>query len=421
MKKIFFLIGFVAIFTLNVFSQINIFNLQRVYNGTASWGITTTDNGYVFILKGGGLILKSTNNGAQYSYSNTPLTYPTGNYLYLKIFANSNSLFLCTYGDNAGVFYGRGVYRSDDFANTWVKKNNGLGADTNVVSFAVLANGAILVFTYNYTAKKVFRSTDNGETWTFIKNVDNAWGANVTVKSATEAYMCDDEIYKSIDNGASWTDITPTSGPAASGLNRIQISSAGVLYGNQNYSLLKSTDGGSTWTTIITTGIQSSIYLSNLFKIPGDTFIIGYTNSPYDLLYSTDECVTWNTLWDQGSLGNLLISSTGYLFATMSAIGIYRSALPITASHSGVEEYSLRNSFNIYPNPFTNILTICLNKNVPELGVIEIIDLRGEIIYSSYQMIQQLNEIDISNIPSGIYFIKTRTSESTYVERVIKM
>jgi hypothetical protein len=74
----------------------------------------------------------------------------------------------------------------------------------------------------------------------------------------------------------------------------------------------------------------------------------------------------------------------------------------------------------IYPNPTSGRFTI---KNI-ELKMtkckLEIYNVLGEKIYSKSNYDQQIsNEIDISNSPKGIYFVKIYDGEKFYSEKIM--
>jgi photosystem II stability/assembly factor-like uncharacterized protein len=62
----------------------------------------------------------------------------------------------------AGTFEGGGVYRSTDNGESWTLTINGL-ANTYVLALATNADGDIFAGT---GGNGIFRSTDNGDTWT---------------------------------------------------------------------------------------------------------------------------------------------------------------------------------------------------------------------------------------------------------------
>jgi hypothetical protein len=77
----------------------------------------------------------------------------------------------------------------------------------------------------------------------------------------------------------------------------------------------------------------------------------------------------------------------------------------------------------IYPNPGTGIFT--LDINVPKPGIIQlkISDLMGKTVYSSELQSSGLpitRQIDLSTLPSGIYFLNAGNSQGQTQQKIVK-
>jgi hypothetical protein len=80
----------------------------------------------------------------------------------------------------------------------------------------------------------------------------------------------------------------------------------------------------------------------------------------------------------------------------------------------GIEENEKSNSFAIYPNPANSV--IHFNLPSPELYFCEIFNVIGE------KLISKINErnIDISGLSEGIYFLKIKQGNESYVQKLLK-
>ncbi|KJD31114.1 hypothetical protein PW52_16835, partial [Tamlana sedimentorum] len=73
--------------------------------------------------------------------------------------------------------------------------------------------------------------------------------------------------------------------------------------------------------------------------------------------------------------------------------------------------------FNVYPNPATNIVSI---KNAKALNAeVEVLDLNGRILLNK-NATNNLTEINISNLKTGMYLFKIKTQDNEFVKRVVK-
>ena len=83
----------------------------------------------------------------------------------------------------------------------------------------------------------------------------------------------------------------------------------------------------------------------------------------------------------------------------------------------GVDEMVNDLDFNVFPNPFSNKFTITSAVNFE--AQLHILNVLGEDVYS--QVIKaKSTEINMSNIPKGIYFIQISTSQNTISRKIIK-
>ena len=77
-----------------------------------------------------------------------------------------------------------------------------------------------------------------------------------------------------------------------------------------------------------------------------------------------------------------------------------------------VEDNSITNEITVYPNPASDVIKI-LNDNNLNITNVEIIDLTGRTVLST----DNANDIDISSIPEGQYFVKI-IGETTIVRKL---
>lgn len=286
----------------------------------------------------------------------------------------------------------------------------------------------------------------------YIKSPQNIWaiGDNGTV-------------INSVDYGNSWNVYTV---PTNVLLNNIGfINDTIIIIGNSG-TVLKSTDDGISWQTI-NCGLTDDLFSLNIkdslvYFLTGPSTIYQHDGNA---LYSTHDLITYNNIdifnitpyydrdiffindsvgfifstefpskgnaidiWKTTDYGNTWDWSfhdynTGYISYKNGikfindTIGFFVTGMEVLKTNSaGI--YTISQSFNsdntisIYPNPTsgkTNIETESI------LGI-ELYNLQGERI--NFKRID--TEIDLSNNPKGIYFVKVTTKDGVAVQKVIK-
>ena len=93
---------------------------------------------------------------------------------------------------------------------------------------------------------------------------------------------------------------------------------------------------------------------------------------------------------------------------------------PYTVIVKSNDVAELASSFNIYPNPVKDLLFVEAESGVEEVAVY---NLAGVMVYSQQSMLndQQSLAINVSDLNSGVYFVKIRTNRDEVVKRVVKL
>jgi hypothetical protein len=386
-----------------------------VLNTPFGHSLTTLNNGYVFGTGPGGM--KKSPTGAPSSFTSVTLPNAINNSAYYKfILGNDNLLFISTYNFSND---GHGIYMSSDNGVTWTQKNNGLGGDTCVFMIQLMANGVMVALTSNGVSYKVYRSADYGNNWTFIQTVGGYMGG-VTVRSPTEAYMTAiPNVYKSINNGLTWSIISTPTFP----ISEIIILSSGIFYGTIYNSIMSSSDNGVTWIPVTTTGLPASFSSGAFLKAPGDTVYYGNVTGSYGLFYSVNGCIDWNPCMTglpsapQMHKRYLAIAPNGYMFASPTGDGIFRTDLPVTNSSVGITEELFSATISVYPNPTADKITI--NGSAQGTYLFTLYDEKGAMVFSR-ELSAEKAEIDLSAFAPGNYLLEINDGTKSAFKKIVR-
>lgn len=270
-----------------------------------------------------------------------------------------------------------------------------------------------------------------------------------------------DQVYKSVNGGNSWTAVSQT---FSGNLNHMKVapSDSNFMYASRGSSLYKNTSVGTVtnWTqltgfagninsiaihptnpnkvAIATTGTQK-VYVSNnggvnwtsyRYDLPnfsalalvwagnaGDGLYLGMNYG----IYYIDTTTNNNWLPFNNNLPNVQISeleinnADNKLYAGTYGRGLWRTA--IFDPTLSVSELTL-NEIVLFPNPAKTELTIKGNQN--EDVAVRIFNSLGKLMYySKNQSVANGLKIDISQLSTGLYFVKINNEKGEITKKLI--
>ncbi|MDQ8208867.1 DNRLRE domain-containing protein [Coraliomargarita sp. SDUM461003] len=202
------------------------------------------------------------------------------------------------------------AYYSDDRGVTWTQSTGGpsseiTGVYTNghstEISGQPLAadrvNGDFYMANFGSSAHQIYRSTDDGATWTLASSLKNgntynmrtpqivAAPASPSNPSGGDVWVCDDSVYnknigglwRSTDSAATWTKFKGVSKVTAVSFGQSQSGTgyAVYIYGRvgSEYGVYRSDDYGSTWTKLADPTIKKVTALAGDRQKYGRVFI----------------------------------------------------------------------------------------------------------------------------------------------------
>ncbi|MBN1351431.1 T9SS type A sorting domain-containing protein [candidate division KSB1 bacterium] len=276
-------------------------------------------------------IFRSTNHGESWSQVNSGLPITEG--VYDDFCPSVNTLAVNSNGDIlAGLADGAGIFRSTNNGNTWTEGNVGI-TDIVVNEFAAQSSGTVFAVTLG----GIFRSIDKGTNWQKIDTgLKSEYGYNystntIAVNSTGELFTgtAGSGVFCSINNGDAWQEIN--NGLADEygyfpQINALAINSSDHIFAGTEEgfsgSIFRSIDNGENWTEV-NNGLMDDEVLH--LAVSSNGCIFAGTERGY-VFRSTDNGDSWTQVaYFNNVILSLAISPDGDIFAGVEYTGIYRS------------------------------------------------------------------------------------------------
>ena len=131
---------------------------------------------------------------------------------------------------------------------------------------------------------------------------------------------------------------------------------------------------------------------------------LGCSSSGWNCLGRTGSPITYNiTNIDSCHTVLLLINSENNIQVNHTVL---INCSISSCNPTGITETTLNNSFNLFPNPSKDKLTIYLSEQNNLKSSVSIINVLGAKLYQQNFSNQSKLTIDVSDFPSGIYFVQ---------------
>jgi photosystem II stability/assembly factor-like uncharacterized protein len=311
-----------------------------------------------------------------------------------------------------GIFtYSHNIYRTTDGGLNW----DTTYSSENIIGLVFFNKWEGLLFAngldYNYAVKK---TTDGGLTWGDYVQFHLNYGAGFFFAGKNRWFAkheYDGNGWRTTDGGLSWHD-----NDFASAHNHTFIDSLNG-WGTFPNRLIRTTDGGDTFTTIDTNFTGSALLFIDSLN--------GFVKRGYNTAFkTTDGGLTWDSLFYPEYVFDKFAVHNGKVFLMGKHGVLYGS----TASPTDIEDLNAKVIKNYslspnYPNPFNPATTISYTIQNESNVVIKIFDILGN------ELTTLVNEDKLPGIyklkwnaadfPSGVYFYRIQAGSFTETKKMI--
>ncbi len=234
--------------------------------------------------------------------------------------------------DSGYVFVGTGgdgIYKSTDNGTTWTAINNGITNNTLARSMQCIfrtQNGSLLAG----TGVDFYRSSDGGNNWSMVTGglpTNTVGSLTQNINGYIFAGTAGVGVYRSENDGLNWQPYNI--GISNQEITSLVTNSAGYVFAaTLSGSVFYSTDNGNNWLSP-TTFPGSTIFTHSLAVDPDDRIFLGttYFTYPGGVYGSTDSGSTWTNLglFNVNHIFSVATNQDGHIFAGSNDSGVYIS------------------------------------------------------------------------------------------------
>lgn len=181
-----------------------------------------------------------------------------------------------------------------------------------------------------------------------------------------------------------------------------------------------SRDGGDTWNET-TQYIQSEFVSCNNGKIAAFGKAVGDVLPR--LYYSADDGATFIAQTDATNnfhgVQGITVDNNGKIWVSWNSVTVVTPKNAPTA----IEDANLDNSLSLFPNPTQGMLSVNIENENQGLHTIAVYNMAGQKLATTpiYKSSNRINvPIDLSDFPSGLYYIETININSRSIKKVVK-
>ncbi len=334
------------------------------------------------------------------------------------------------------VGYAGKVYKTINGGNTWsaiVIPGNAGARNFNGVYFINSTTGIIVGGNQsNDSIQTILRTVDGGQSWSVVTDALGSWLLDVEFVDSNNGYAVGErgKILYTSDGGQSWANITVPVGLADRKFTAVHFfdSQIGIVVGGKDsindsiQTIIKTIDGGLNW-NVIEDSIGSM--LKTVHFIDTNAGYVAGNNGV--IKFSGNQGLSW-TAYNIAGNDNNAINDIDFLnsdFGVAEGVGgkilVYNSMLSLSTFDIS---NNVNSSFQLYPNPANNRLTIRIvdgNKKQIQEGEITIYNVLGEELKKQkISNLSEITDVDISSLPAQLYMLSLKMNNQIMTKNFIK-
>ncbi|MCC6837262.1 MAG: T9SS type A sorting domain-containing protein [Bacteroidia bacterium] len=363
----------------------------------------TTAGGKLLVARGNSGVI-STTDGTTWATENVGTT---GSFRSMKNFGGT--LYSSTNGSS--------LFTSTDNGSSWTSLPGKSGL-VSVQSSSVYKNGSVLIYGTNSGSASTYYSTNGGSTWStsqfnYGSGLQQGFEAaqyDIVELNGDLYFASLNDLFKSTDQGATWSVVTTAPNISNGTVTSLCAINGGLLLTIYGGGVHRSLDGGNTWTMVL--GGPLGTLTNNMTRAYYEystAFVGGAVGQVY---MSSDNGATWTDISETGINTGDVVQSIK-IFSGNVYIGTNTNVYKRVLTGVGINEHETA-FFSVYPNPANDVLHVNLSDN--RETAIQMFDVLGKQVFIKETNGQSQDKIDLSFLPKGIYFLRINNK----TEKIIK-
>ena len=163
----------------------------------------------------------------------------------------------------------------------------------------------------------------------------------------------------------------------------------------------------------------------SVYELPVANF--GYTTDSLTVYFHDSSMYASTYLWDFGDGTTADSANPVHIYETLDSYTVTlivsnncgNTMIIQQIAVTSISDVVSDNLINIYPNPTTGIFNVVVKNFGDDDFSIQIIDVRGQIIYCQNNITSDIEQIDLNYVAKGVYFILIKSNEYVITKKLI--